>query len=301
METLREIVLQEMNEQRFSRKHIDKKIRQEIEQSDELRGRIEQGVQLVQAYIEGEYYDSKMARIAQLKDMDLAELVQEIITGIAYFQREELFTGATAQLASRLGWDDKKDAITTMAELVAVLCATDLFDIFKPSRNASLMLVSRIELSEDLLQHINRSQYLPPMVCEPLEVTHNFGSGYLTHNDSVVLGSGNHHDGDLCLDVLNTMNRVALKMDTQFLSSEEEMPTFELDDQDKIDSWNQFKEQSYYFYQLLAQQGNKFYFNHKVDKRGRIYCQGYHLSTQGTAFKKAMLEFSEEEVVTGVP
>jgi DNA-directed RNA polymerase len=89
-------------------------------------------------------------------------------------------------------------------------------------------------------------------------------------------------------------------LDTDFLSKVEEVPTFELDTQDKLDDWTRFKKQSYYFYTLLAKQGNKLYFNHKVDKRGRIYSQGYHLNTQGTAFKKAMLEFAKEELVTGL-
>ena len=301
METMREIILQELNEELFSRKHVDKKIRAAIEANPTMMEKVHQGVGMVQEYMSKECYASKMERIAQLQELDLATLVMDIFVGIAYSQKEELFTGVTTMLASRLGWDDKTPAITTMAELVAVLCDTDAFDIYKASKGDSLMVQSRIPLDDQLLEYIQHSTYLPPMVCEPLELTHNFSSGYLTHNDSLILGSGNHHDGDICLDVLNTMNKVAIKMDTEFLSQVEEEPTFELDTQDKIDGWNSFKEQSYYFYQLLNQQGNRFYFNHAVDKRGRIYCRGYHLSTQGTAFKKAMLEFADEELIDGVP
>jgi len=166
---------------------------------------------------------------------------------------------------------------------------------------ASLMVVSCIPLSEELIKYIENSQYLPPMVCEPLPLTHNYSSGYLTHNDSLILGTGNHHGGDLCLDVLNTMNSVALKLDLDFLSTVEEEPTFDLDTQDKADQWAQFKEQSYMFYDLMHQNGNRLYLTHKVDKRGRIYACGYHISTQGTAFKKASLELANEELVEGVP
>lgn len=300
METMREIVLQEMNEMRFNRKHIDAKIRDEIKANPDMCDKMAQGVQLVQQYMQGSYYESKMKRIAQLVDMDLGALVLDMFVGIAYCLRPELFTSVTAQLASRLKFSDKREAITTVAELTAVLCATDAFDIEKANKMASLMVVSQIPLSEGLVTFIEESQYLPPMVCEPLELSHNFSSGYLTHNDSLILGSGNHHDGDLCLDVLNTMNKVALQLDTEFLCKLEEEPTFDLDTQDKLDQWNAFKQQSYMFYTLLQSQGNKFYFNHKVDKRGRIYSQGYHLNPQGTAFKKAMLEFSKEEMVTGV-
>jgi len=300
METMREIVLQEMNEMRFNRKHIDSKIREEIKANPDMCDKLAQGVVLLQQYMAGSYYESKQRRIAQLVNLDLEAMVLDLFTGIAYCLRPELFTSVTAQLVSRLKFSDKTEAITTVAEITAVLCATDAFDIEKANKMASLMVVSNIPLSEKLVTFIEESQFLPPMVCEPLELTHNYSSGYLTHNDSLILGTGNHHDGDICLDVLNIMNKVALKLDTDFLCKVEEEPTFDLDTQDKLDQWNKFKEQSYMMYSLLASQGNRFYFNHKVDKRGRIYCHGYHVSTQGTSFKKAMLEFAKEELVTGI-
>jgi hypothetical protein len=301
MESTHQIVLQEMNEEHYNRKHIDVKIRNAIITNPVMVERLEQGVQLVQTYVSGQYYDTKMRRMAQLQNADITTLVMEIFVGVAYYLRPELFTSVSAQIASRLMFNDRTEAITTVAELMAVLCNTDAFDISKENKRASLKIVSRIPLPEKLIEFIEHSQFLPPMVCEPLELTHNYSSGYLTHNDSLILGSGNHHDGDICLDVLNTMNKVALRLDTDFLSKIEEEPTFDLDSQDKIDQWNAFKKQSYYFYTLLAKQGNKLYFNHKVDKRGRIYSQGYHLNTQGTAFKKAMLEFANEKLVTGAP
>lgn len=300
-ETMRNIILQEMNELRYNRKHVDVKIRTEIEASPVMRAKLEQGVELVDTYIKGKYYDSKMERVAQLNGMDIPALVMDLFVGIAYSLKPDLFTSVSAQMASRLKFSEQTAAITTVAELMAVLCQTDAFDITKENRMASLMVVSRIPLSDTLTKFIENSQFLPPMVCEPLPLTHNYSSGYLTHNDSLILGSGNHHDGDICLDTLNTMNRVALKLDTDFLCKVEEEPTFELDSQDKVDQWKRFKRQSTEFYVLMTEQGNNLYLNHKVDKRGRAYCHGYHISTQGTAFKKAMLEFAQEELVDGVP
>jgi hypothetical protein len=139
------------------------------------------------------------------------------------------------------------------------------------------------------------------MVCEPLELKSNLDSGYLTHKDSLILGRGNHHAGDICLDVLNRMNRVALKLDTDFLRTVEEEPTFELDTSEKRSMWLNFKAQSARMYMLMHNLGNEFYLTHKVDKRGRIYAQGYHINTQGAAYKKAMVDLANEELVEGVP
>ena len=288
-------------EDQYSRKHIDGYIRTAIQDSPVMQAQMVHGVQLIQEYMSKLYYPSKNVRIAQLANMDIPQLVMDIFVGIAYCTKEELFTSVTAQMASRLKFNDKKAAITTVAELIAVLCATDAFDITKVDKFASLVIVSRLELSKELLMFIENSSYLPPMVCLPMELENNYSSGYLTHNDSLILGSGNHHDGDICLDVLNTLNRVALKLDTDFLSTVEEEPTFELDTPDKVNQWMNFKKQSYKFYLLIAQYGNKFYLNHKVDKRGRLYSQGYFINTQGTSFKKACIELAKQELVTGVP
>lgn len=294
-------ILQEHNEKRFNRKHIDKRIREEIKANPVMQDKVEQGVQLVQDYIDGEYYASKMKRVSQLKNMALEPLVTDIFVGIAYCQIPELFTSVTASMASRLRFSDKTEAIMTVAELVAVLCETDAFDITKENARASLMVQSLIPLSSELEDFVRNSSYLPPMVCEPLKLTSNFSSGYLTHNDSLVLGNGNHHDGDLCLDVLNTINRVQLKLDTDFLCKVEEEPTYEFETKKQHDQWLEFKKQSYRMYMRMVDDGNKFYFCHKVDKRGRIYASGYHLNPMGSAFKKACIELFNEELVEGVP
>lgn len=300
MDNILQIVRQEAVEKKYSKKHIDAAIRNYI-LSDEILGKkIIQGVKLVNAYMSKTYYPTKNLRILQLQAMDIEQLVIDIYVGVAYCVYPELFTSVSAKIAGRLNYNDKPDAIKTTAELLAVLCETDVFDIEKPSKYASLHVVSRLGLPQELIVYIENTEYLPPMLCEPLEITDNYSNGYLTFNDSMILGKGNHHSGNLCLDVINKMNKVCLKLDTAFLSSVEEEPTFALDTQEKLDQWLVFKKQSYSFYLLLAQQANEFYLTHKVDKRGRVYAQGYHCNTQGTAFKKACIELANEELVEGV-
>lgn len=301
LDTLKQIVMQEANEERFSRKFIDVLIREDIESNQTMQEKIEHGVELLEKYKAGQYYESKMRRIAQLQGLDLRVLVEDIFVGIAYLQIGELLSSVCAQMSSRLKFSDKVEGVVTIAEILAVLCITDAFDIEKANKMASLVVISRIPLKEKTIRFVENSAYLPPMVCTPHTLKTNYSSGYLTHNDSLILGQGNHHSGDICLDVLNLMNSVPLKLNTEFLSAVEEEPTFDMTDPDQATLWNQFKKQSYQFYTLLVNQGNKFYMTHKVDKRGRIYAQGYHITTQGTPFKKACVELAEEELITGVP
>ena len=287
------------NEYRFNKKHIDGYIRKELS-TGENAAKITQGVQLLSKWRAGDYYTSKNARLAQIQDLELSELVTEFFVSIAYVQREELFTSVSAQLASKLGFSDKPEALTTIAEMLAVLCETDAFDIIKPNPQASLSLCSRLDLSEQLREYIENATFLPPMVCPPNYVDNNRKSGYLTHNDSLVLGRGNHHEGDLCLDIINLQNQIPLQLDKQFLCSFNAAPKHALDTAEQIEQWHLFQKQSYKFFTLLVQQGNRMYLTHKVDKRGRLYSVGYHITTQGSAFQKAMLELADEEIVEGV-
>jgi hypothetical protein len=164
-----------------------------------------------------------------------------------------------------------------------------------------MMVQSKIPLPKELVDAAVRSKYVLPMVVEPEGITSNFESPYLTFNECQILGKGNSHAGDICLDVINTQNKVPLKLDLDFLSQVEEEPTFELDSTEKFQLWSQFKQESYESYYLLAKQGNKFWLTNKVDKRGRLYAQGYHITSQGSSFKKSSIELWEEEQVTGVP
>ena len=307
-------------EQKFAHKHVDAKIRKEIDQNPDMAVKIREGAERLKNWLEGDYYSSKNARLIQLKKLDLERLVREIFVGIAQVLVPTLYTSVVAQLAGRMGFDDKRDSIATMGEIIAVLCLTDAFDISKESPQASLTIVSRIPLSEELVGFILNTRFLPPMLCEPKELHNNRESGYLTFNDSLILGSGNHHEGNICLDVLNRMNQVKLKLDTDFLCKIEEDPNSEftvekikeaawergedLSDHEAMErveqqkeNWKNFKQQSYEFYALIAKCGNTFHLTHKVDKRGRIYSQGYHLNTQGSAFKKACIEFAQEEFI----
>lgn len=293
--------MQETNERRFARKHINTYLDKEIRENLESEGKVYQGVALLNIWRNRSYFPSKDARLVQLANFDIEQLVRDIFIGIAYYRHPELFVSVTAQLAFKLGFDDHADSIKTVAEMVAVLSETDAFDIIKPSKYASLMVVNRLTFSEQLHEAMSRSMFIPPMVCEPLEIRNNFESPYLTFNECQILRASNAHSEDICLDVINTQNKVPLKLALDFLSTEEEQPTYELDTLDKIQDWKIFKQHSYGIYHLIAKQGNRFWITNKVDKRLRLYAYGYHINTQGTPFKKAVVELYNEEIVEGVP
>lgn len=305
--------LQRSNEYRFARKHINTYITQAIEQNPDWMAMITDGTDRVQTWLDHwtapftnqcgsqKHHASKSARLNQLKHFDVHQLVFKLIVGTAYFQRPETFVTASALLASQLDFDDRRDAILTVAELCAVLCWTGAFTLWKDEPESSMMLRSELRFPTELTDAINRSMYLPPLVCQPKPVTSNYESPYLTFNDCRILGKKNGHNGDICLDVLNTQMQVPLQLAKDFLAAVEEPEPKDWDTIEQKQTWDQFKYDSYCLYSLITKQGNRFWLDQKVDKRGRIYAQGFHITTQGSAFKKALIEFAREEVVDGVP
>lgn len=292
METIQDIVKQEMIEERFNRKHINKKVKEFI--LEHGMEHVQEGIGFINAWLEEEHYESKRIRLGQLREMDLEELVIKMLINILPIAKPELFTSVSAQLAGKLGWNDKPSAIVTAAELLAVLSQTKLFSIYREKSN--IYIRSNVPLPENLQHFIERSAYLPPMVCKPLELESNYSSGYLTHKDSLIL-QNNHHNGNICLDVLNLMNSVPLKLNLDFLDKVAEKPTKKPEDQEQQEQWDAFKKHSHEMYKLMVENGNRFYLTHKVDKRGRIYSCGYHINTQGTPYKKASIELANEELI----
>ena len=224
-----------------------------IRQAPDLEAMVKHGTELLKAWLSQTFsYKTKEARLNLIRNMDLEELTRDIFIGLAYVQTPELFVSVTSQLAGHLRFSDKLDAIKTIAEICAVLCNTGAFTIWKESLESSMYIKSNFILPRQIADAISRSRYLPPMVCVPMEIHNNFESGYLTHNDCVILGRGNGHNNNIGLDVINTQNQVALKLDLDFLKTVEEEPHKPIETLEQQQNWNLFKYDSYCVYYVIS-------------------------------------------------
>ena len=294
--------MQLANERRFARAHIDGYITTFLQGEQDVCDAVAQGVQLLHDYAHQTYgYESKNLRMEMVRELDLEPIVWKIFIASAYAQIPEIFSSFTAKLAGLLGFDDKADSIRTVAEMVAVLCETNVYDLVQNERYGTWKIQSNLELPEKLYRFVEQSSYLPPHVCQPPKLTSNKQAVRTTCEPESMILNNNHHNGDICLDALNIMNSVELCLNTAFLCTVEEEPNKFLDDKDAVIQWNLFKRDSHEMYKLMVMQGNRFHLLHKVDKRGRSYAQGYHISTQGAPYKKATVDLFNKHEVTGVP
>jgi hypothetical protein len=194
------------------------------------------------------------------------------------------------------------DCQLTANELLKA-CQADLMDWDTVSRQ----FIVRYELSPDVQADLDRYQYPLPMVVPPLEITNNRETGYYINNGSVILRD-NHHDNDVCLDHLNRMNKVRYRLNedvartikNKWKSLDKPKPDEEYGEyQKRVRAFQKYNKTAYDVHLHLGiANGGEFWLTHKYDKRGRTYCQGYHVNTQGNTWSKASIEFAEQEIVT---
>ena len=303
-------------------RHITKDIKESL--IKDFSEHISKAVKGLKKWLEISEWESKNIRKEHVSYLDLYSLVADVITATAMNCQQELPYISISSMISIDGMD-KFNSIKTVSEILAVLEPVGFYEIIKyPS--GTRMIQSLIDLDEDLLNRLNLYCYLPPMIERPNKLYHNKSSGYKTINsDSLILGfKENHHDESISLDVLNTLNNQEYEIDTTFISNYErqfhrpqltpeqllkehelaQLNGYEGNYDDYINQYNQelanfemFKEQ---FNVLLNHVKDKpIYFTHKVDKRGRIYSQGYHFNLQGSSYEKACINLRKKELCQG--
>jgi hypothetical protein len=171
------------------------------------------------------------------------------------------------------------------------------------ARNQQFVVI--IDITEDVQRDLDRFQFPLPMVVPPRRVRDNEDTGYFTCRGSIILRK-NHHSDDVCLDHINRVNRIRFSIDHVTArmiknrwrnldkpkdgESQEEFAK-------RVKAFDKYDRTSKEVIDKLLAHGNEFYLTHRYDKRGRIYCQGYHVNYQGAPWNKAVIELADKEYV----
>ena len=130
-------------------------------------------------------------------------------------------------------------------------------------------------------------------------------NGTLTNDSaSLILGRGNDVGQRINKKFLNTIQAIPFSLNTDMV----ELLRDKLKPAEEKLTWSEEKDRQRGFAALvqetdatidyLLENGNKFWFTWRYDKRGRSYSQGYHINPQGNSYRKAILEFHNKEVLT---
>lgn len=198
-------------------------------------------------------------------------------------------------------YEPSKNASQLAADMLHKCVLADLVD-WSP---VTEQFIVRYTVTEDVQHDLDRYQYPLPMVVPPKMVRDNSDTGYFTSRNSIILRK-NHHEDDVCLDHINKVNRIKFVINDDVATmianrwknlDKPKVGETKDDFQRRIKAFAKYDRTAKEVIRLICAYGKEFYLTHKYDKRGRIYCQGYHINYQGAPWNKAVIELAQKELV----
>ena len=253
---------------------------------------IQESMDSIKKYLTCCYYKSKDIRLDEWRpdDGELYELVLGVFTYVLQNPKGTTYQAIAGITSGRFPHENTVDRVKTAAECIALIARTDMIRIERSGSGSYIMIKSKYAL-DHALPEPDKHQVLME---KPPEFTSNNPPGF---GKLILGGRYNYHEGNICLDHINRMNAIPLRLNNKLLRIYEEAPSFLFKTQEQKEQWEKFVSTSYRSYIQTVKNGNRFYLNHRPDKRGRTYADGYHITTQGSAFKKAIVQLYATEIV----
>lgn len=160
---------------------------------------------------------------------------------------------------------------------------------------ATKQVITVLNLNPEEENKLQCLMYPQPRLLPPEQVKKNYDTGYSYLPKSNIILRSFFTKEDVNLDHINRVNSIGFRVNSGVLHSLSHIAKKPFATNQEKRNHERFVEQQ----KQIAEKYEKhtFYFTHKYDKRGRVYCQGYHLSYQGDDFTNALLEFSKGEKV----
>ena len=167
-------------------------------------------------------------------------------------------------------------------------------------------LITQFSLNQETIEEMNRYMFPLPLIVQPAVVHKWYDSGYYSDLSKHLKGitGVKSHSGDFCPDVLNKQNSIALSVEERVF---EHAPCYlknihnEQDNfkkRQKLGQFNKFMSSTSQVVNTLLEVSDELYLTHFYDKRGRLYCRGYHVDYQGFDWQKAYVVFANKELIT---
>jgi len=191
-----------------------------------------------------------------------------------------------------------------VADNILKACELDMLH-WQPAFS-QLVVDPALQIPPEVQQELDLFQFPLPMIIEPRQVNNNRETGYVLGKNGSIILKKNHHNDDVCLDHINRMNKVkfTINVDTACMISNKwrnldrvkEGESHE-DFERRKRAFEKYDRTAFAVIGILEEYGNEFYLTHRYDKRGRVYCQGYHISYQGNAWNKSVIELADKEII----
>lgn len=227
---------------------------------------------------------------------------QGIPTGFGMDVLVQMALHKRCQLPTLVGLLNKHfNDVQQTADMLYKCAEADLID-WSPNMN---LFVVKVTITDEVQQELDRFQYPLPMVVTPRTVKNNRETGMLNSGGSLIL-KNNHHEDDICLDHINRQNRIKFSVNwdvvtmikNQWRGMDKAKPGETRDGFNRRKkAFEKYDRTAKDVMGIITEHGNEFHLLHKYDKRGRTYCQGYHVNYQSNDWCKASVQFAKKEIV----
>lgn len=196
-------------------------------------------------------------------------------------------------------FEDEEKPGQACADMLLKAAEADLVDVVPETGTFVLCY----DICADTQRKLDVLQFPLPMIEEPMVVSNNRQTGYRTIRGSLILRN-NHHDDDICLDHINRVNAIPLSLNADTVAfvqnrwkNHDKKKDGETQDdfQKRKRAFTKYDRSSRDVLTAMMAQGNRFWLTHRYDKRGRTYCQGYHVTYQGNDWNKACIQLADAE------
>lgn len=300
-ETRQMYELQAHYERKYSKQNIRKIVKQALLSSEDIAVQIKYCETQINAWMNKPSYPQKEESLKFLKESELVvnDLIIDILTQTLPISGAMEMTMVCGLCAHLLPYENYMESVKRMSDIVVIMANCDLYDITQANyqEGTSILVFNKYGLNDEIVAYINQTKFLPPMVCRPRKLKRNTDSPYLLHKAGSFSRKAEPHNGDICLDSMNSFNSTAFSLDIDFLYQVED--ELKENDDPKISEEQRqqdFENLVFSTNQVcveLIRSGNKFYLPNFDDSRGRKYRRGYHVNPQGNSYRKAMLNFAE--------
>ena len=271
---------------------------------------IDEAVSIYTEWLDDIKWDSHERRKDSIRYCDKREIVTRILTSITMYCQNMMTLVSIGSMINLSDELDRLDSVQLTCDLIALLEPVGLYELVK-NLSGTITVHSFVEPNESILRRIRLSSYLPPMVTKPDTLYSNTDCAYKTINkDSLILrDKANQHNGNIGLDVLNKQNAIEYELDNHIIDDVKpwhrqvltptELTLLPYEEQEiykkELVTRETYLEQFIYLKSLIKDR--TIYFTHKVDKRGRIYSQGYAINVQGNSYQKACVDLVKKDYI----
>jgi len=282
-------IQQIINEENYSKRNINDYLMFKTNGLTTIRHRL---IDKISTYLQGQYWPSKNDYITaiNISDVSVIDIAEELLLLMAKYRETSI-----QNVANDIGnlFNNIDDVFVRVQIGSDILAACQNIGYTLTKLEEGILFTSTIKISRETELRLAKFIYQPPLKCKPNHINNNFQSGYLTWDDSVVIGGKDkQHNKPLRLDVINILNNIGFVLDKETCKKVHK-PKNKLKGDD-LKNWNKkMKETSSI---VKEYEDTEFYFNWKLDSRQRMYCQGYHLSTQGDEYQKASINLAKYEL-----